>query len=165
MSCIFCILKKPVDLFLEILSSALKPTQWLWRWFSASRTGASLLFFANSIWEKFISTWASLCVARFSRASLKDDTKSRGLESLRKMGSHIQLDDIEITILKFECASQSMLIYLYPWNTRLPHRLIQNQKCHVHEEILVVCKKGTKRVRFVKQCFTELIHVFWGKYA
>ena len=41
--------------------------------------------------------------------------------------------------------------------------LFKVKRCHVVKERLGVCIRDTKRVKFVKQCFTELLHNFGEK--
>ena len=41
---------------------------------------------------------ASLCVAKLSRALIKEDTRCRGSEFQKKLGSGIRFDEIEIDI-------------------------------------------------------------------
>ena len=89
-------------------------------------------FFAVSFRKKFIFIWALLSVAKFSKASKKNDTRSRILGSQRKMGSCIKLDDIDTVT------------------------------GHVVKEFVIVCAGITKRVTIVLQCFAELIHVLWA---
>ena len=55
---------------------------------------ASLLIIAIPNWGSVIFTWSSPCAAKLSKASTKDDTKSRGLGSLKKKDSCIKLDDV-----------------------------------------------------------------------
>ena len=94
----FSALVETVELFAELSYSASIPKQLLQRWFGTSRTRASVLFIVVSIRRKFIFIWTLLCVAIFSEASRKDDTKSRGLYYQRKMGSCINLDNINTEI-------------------------------------------------------------------
>ena len=94
----FCIHRNCVELFLELPSPTSKPTQWLRCWFRVNMLSASWLLLAVSIWRKFIFIWALLCVAKISKASMKDDIKSPGHRAQKTNGSGNKLDKIDTEI-------------------------------------------------------------------
>ena len=81
----------------SLSSSSKSPTRalWLCLWLSYSKTLESLILIAVSTSKNFNFICALLCVAKRSRALLKEDTRWRGSELQRKFGSAIKFDETE----------------------------------------------------------------------
>ena len=90
----FCICRNCLELFLQLSSTASTPTQCLSGWFSTSRERANFFCTFNLKEIHFLLSFHFL--ANFSKASMKDDTKSRRLGPQSEMGSCIKLDGIDI---------------------------------------------------------------------
>ena len=110
------------------------------------------------MWRKFVFTWVLLCVAKFSKTSMKHDTKSRGLGTQRKMEFYLKLDKIDTAIgMWFPIHVVASVSLIFSSSSQIDSKL---KLVRFARENLVVCKKDTKWVKFVKQCFTDLIYVF-----
>ena len=108
---------------------------------------------------KFISFWAWLRVANFSNASMKDDTKSRGLGSPLK---RVLVSSSVILMPKLDFPSHSMVLFRYPWIFYLPRRLIQNQEWRFFKRVCGGLYKGC-HTNQVCQSVSRSWYTFSGK--
>ena len=139
MSWFFFICRNFNELFSELPSSASIPKQRLRRWLSVFRRDACLLFIVISIWRQFNLNWATLCVAKFSKASIKADTKWQGLASQTKNAFLYQVRRYRYQ--NWDMLPNSCCCFGAPgFFISHQHTSIKNLNCHVDEEFLIVFK-------------------------
>ena len=159
MSWFFCIWRNCNGLFSGFLSSASIPAQWLWRWSSVSGIRSIPLPIAVSVRRKLIFIWASICVTKFSKATTKDDTKSPGLETQKKICSCIKLDDVKIEVCV--CFPIHDDVFVSVKLSSLTHIESRSKIAVMFKKLLVVSVSKTERVKIYEKYFTKLMHLAW----
>ena len=156
---VFCFCGNCVELFSKLLSSATITTQWPRRWATVSWIRASLLPIAVSVRWKFVFIWVLLCVPNFSKASMKSNTKSRGLRNW------VCVSSWTIWIPQLECFSQSILLFRYSRTFHLPHRIAQSPKWPCCWRVFGCLYEGYQSSQFCQRVFNEADKRFRGEYA
>ena len=123
---------------------------WVRRWLGMPIICASLLRINVQTCPNLIFNCTLLCVARFSRAILKDDTKSRGLGLQRIIGSCEKLEDIGTDDWIW---LPIHVVYSVSRMFHLPHKLFQFWKWPQSLKLLINYVRDIKSVQFVKEVF------------
>ena len=106
--------------------------------------------------RRFFPFWFLFCVARFSKASMKDDTKSRGLGLRRKMGCLNKLEDI---------AAENGICLPIPVAVLVSLESSSSAQIDSKSKIAMSSKRfwlsvwSMPNVNFVKQGLTQMRHV------
>ena len=128
------------------------PSRWLCLWLSCSKILEILILIAVSTSINLNFFCALLCVARPSRALIKEDTRCRGSELQRKMGSGIRFDEIETDI--GTCFPNHFVVSVSLYVSSLTQIDSKSKNGQVFKQLLILSVWNIERIQLFKEGFS-----------